>query len=247
MKTAPKRALGIDFGGSGIKGGVVDLGRGRLVSERFRIPTPRPAKPRPVAEVIAEVVNHFGWRGRVGCTVPGVVRNGRVETASNIHKSWIGVNAEQFLSRQLGRSVAVLNDADAAGIAEIEWGVAAARRGVVLLLAFGTGIGSALFTDGRLVPNTELGHLEFGGRIAEHWTSARQQEEIGWQRWSRRVSRYIAYVDGIFSPDLIVLGGGITKEADKFLDLLEARPPLRVATLKNNAGIAGAALAAASK
>jgi len=240
-----RKALGIDFGGSGIKGGVVDLAGGRLVSERFRLPTPQPAKPRRVAEVVAEVVNHFRWRGRVGCTVPGVVRNGRVETAANIHPSWIGVNAERLLAGAIGRPVTVLNDADAAGLAEVEWGVVAARRGVVLLLTFGTGIGSALLVDGRLVPNTELGHLEYKGRVAEDWTSAQQQEAIGWSRWARRVNRYIAHVDRLFSPDLIVLGGGITKEADRFLHLLDVRPRVRIATLKNNAGIAGAALAAA--
>jgi len=168
-----------------------------------------------------------------------------VETAANIHPSWIGVNAERLLAGAIGRPVTVLNDADAAGLAEVEWGVVAARRGVVLLLTFGTGIGSALLVDGRLVPNTELGHLEYKGRVAEDWTSAQQQEAIGWSRWARRVNRYIAHVDRLFSPDLIVLGGGITKEADRFLHLLDVRPRVRIATLKNNAGIAGAALAAA--
>lgn len=244
-----RQMMGVDVGGSGVKGGIVDLSTGELVGERHKLATPKPATPPAVAKTIARVVGKAGWEGPVGCTVPAVVRHGVVHTAANIDPGWIGTDGTALLSEQLGRPVTLLNDADAAGIAEMRYGAAAghpAAGGVVILLTFGTGIGSAVFTGGRLLPNTEMGHLEMWGGSAEvrAAANARKAEGIGWQEWSERVSAYLQYVERLFWPDLFVFGGGVSRRHAKFLHYLDVRTPVVPAKLLNNAGIAGAALAA---
>ncbi|MEU4327656.1 polyphosphate--glucose phosphotransferase [Nonomuraea dietziae] len=232
--------LGIDIGGSGIKGAPVDLDKGRLSAERLRIPTPQPAKPEDVAEVVAQIVKHFEWKGPFGVTFPGVVVDDGVRTAANVHHSWVGVDAAQLFG-----GATVLNDADAAGLAEMRYGEGRGRKGTVLMLTFGTGIGSALFVDGILVPNTELGHLELHGKDAEHRASdrAREDHNLSWDKWAERVEEYLRHVEMLFSPALIVLGGGVSKKADKFLPHVKLDTPVVPAALQNEAGIIGAALA----
>ena len=221
--------FGIDIGGSGMKAARVNLSAsGQLVDERFRIPTPHPANPEAVADVVVDLVRHFEWEGPVGIALPSVVRNGIVHAAANIDESWIDVDAETLFSSLLKHDVVVMNDADAAGVAEMSFGAGAGRRGVVITLTFGTGIGSALFIDGHLVPNSELGHLEFRGESFERWAaaSARKREDLTWRKWARRVSKYLQTVDALFSPDVIIVGGGASKSAEKWVPLLEVRPKL---------------------
>ncbi|GGS66404.1 polyphosphate glucokinase [Planobispora rosea] len=242
------RALGIDIGGSGIKGAPVDLERGELIEERFRIPTPVPAVPEAVAEVVGRIAGHFSWIGPVGVTFPGVVLDGITMTAANLDSGWIGTDARGLFSAATGRPVAVLNDADAAGLAEVAAGAAKGEAGVVLMLTFGTGIGSALFIDGRLVPNTELGHLELGGKEAEKRASdhAREHHDLSWKEWAERVEDYLRHVEMLFSPSLIIIGGGVSKKSEKFLPLVRVRTRVVPAALLNSAGIVGAAMAAAA-
>ncbi|MEU1878615.1 polyphosphate--glucose phosphotransferase [Streptosporangium sp. NPDC020072] len=239
--------LGIDIGGSGIKGAPVDVARGELTQERLRIPTPIPSKPKAVAEVVAEIVAHFGWTGQVGVTFPGVVIDGVARTAANVDHEWIGTDARALFAGMTGLPTVVLNDADAAGVAEVAVGAARGEGGVVLMLTFGTGIGSALFVDGHLVPNTELGHLEIRGKEAEKRASdhAREEDELSWSKWAGRVEEYLRHVEALFSPSLIVIGGGVSKKADKFLPLVKVKTRVVPATLQNEAGIVGAAMAAA--
>ncbi|MFI6927046.1 polyphosphate--glucose phosphotransferase [Nonomuraea spiralis] len=236
--------LGIDIGGSGIKGAPVDTEAGELVQERLRIATPQPAKPEGVAEVVGRIVKHFEWDGPVGITFPGVVVDGVVRTAANVHHSWIGVDAAELFG-----GATVLNDADAAGIAEMTFGHGRDRGGTVLILTFGTGIGSALFADGTLVCNTELGHLELHGKDAEDRASARAREEhdLSWEKWAERVETYLKHVEMLFSPALIVIGGGVSKKADKFLPHVTIDTPVVPAALQNEAGIIGAARHAATR
>ncbi|MGH3950400.1 MAG: polyphosphate--glucose phosphotransferase [Pseudonocardiaceae bacterium] len=240
--------FGIDIGGSGIKGAVVDLDAGQLASERLRIATPEPATPDAIAEVVADIVETFDWDGPVGITVPCVVKRGVAQTAANIDPAWIGTDADDLFAKRLGRDVddiAILNDADAAGMAEVRFGDERARRGVVLLLTFGTGIGSALFIDGTLVPNTEFGHIEVDGEDGEDRAaaSARENEDLGYPEWAERVTRYLTALEKVVWPDLVVVGGGISKKSDKWVPLLTVRSTIGVASLKNHAGIVGAALA----
>ncbi|WP_344952389.1 polyphosphate--glucose phosphotransferase [Actinomadura miaoliensis] len=240
--------LGIDIGGSGIKGAPVDLDRGVLAAERLRVDTPQPAEPEPVARVLAEIVDHFGWTGPVGVTFPGVVIDGVTLSAANVSKKWLGLNARDLFATATGRDVTVVNDADAAGIAEMRHGAGRGADGTVVVLTLGTGIGSALFTEGVLVPNTEFGHLEINGREAEARASARVRDEEGlsWEKWAHRLSRYLRHLEALISPSLIVLGGGVSKKSDKFVPLLKGvRAPIVPAALVNNAGIVGAAMAAA--
>ncbi|MEU3687286.1 polyphosphate--glucose phosphotransferase [Streptomyces narbonensis] len=242
--------FGVDIGGSGIKGAPVDLERGALTEERHKVLTPQPATPDGVAGCVVEVVEHFGWTGPVGVTFPGVVTGSTIRTAANVDKAWIGVDAGTFLSERLGGlPVTVLNDADAAGVAEMTFGAGRGRKGTVILLTLGTGIGSALFVDGRLVPNTELGHLELKGHDAETRasTKAREDEDLSWEHWAkRRVTKYLAHVEMLFSPELFIIGGGVSRKADRFLPLIEGiRAEIVPAELQNNAGIVGAAMAAA--
>ncbi|MER7945916.1 polyphosphate--glucose phosphotransferase [Streptomyces sp. NPDC096079] len=241
--------FGVDIGGSGIKGAPVDLKHGVLAEERHKVLTPQPATPDGVAGCVAEVVAHFGWTGPVGVTFPGVVTGSTIRTAANVDKSWIGVDAGTLLSDRLGGlPVTVLNDADAAGVAEMTFGAGRGRKGTVILLTLGTGIGSALFVDGRLVPNTELGHLELKGHDAETRasTKAKEDEDLSWDHWAtRRLRKYLAHVEMLFSPELFIIGGGVSRKADKFLPLIEGiRAEIVPAELQNNAGIVGAGMAA---
>lgn len=242
--------LGIDIGGSGVKGNLVDPATGRLLSDRHKIPTPRPASPDAVADVVAEMVDHFEYEGPVGCTFPAIVRHGTVLSAANVDRSWIGTEAERLFSEATGRPFTVINDADAAGLAEVEFGAAAGRDGVVILLTLGTGIGSALFVDRILVPNTEFGHLHFDGHDpVEDWAAAnaRKEEGLAWSEWAARLGRFLRHLDRIFSPDLFVLGGGVSRRWEKWgadLDVGAAAVP---ALLQNEAGIVGAAMAASRR
>lgn len=241
--------FGIDIGGSGIKGAPVDLQIGRFAEERRRVPTPKPSTPEQVVQQVVGLVEAFGWQRPFGCTFPGVVQHGVVRTAANVDKSWIGVDLESLLQQATGLPVTVVNDADAAGVGEVRHGAAAGRPGVVLLTTLGTGIGSALLVDGTLVPNTELGHLEIDGYDAESRAadSAREREGLSWKDWAKRLQRYYSHVEMLFSPDLIVVGGGVSKKFDKFGPLLDVRAEMVPAVLRNDAGIVGAALLAADR
>ncbi|ATE53152.1 MULTISPECIES: polyphosphate--glucose phosphotransferase [Actinosynnema] len=243
------RGFGVDIGGSGIKGGLVDLEMGALDGERLRIATPQPSTPDAVADVVAEIVEKFGWDGPVGITLPCVVKRGVALSAANVDKGWIDTDAQALFARRLGRAadqVVVLNDADAAGVAEMEFGAGVGKDGLVVLLTFGTGIGSAVFLDGKLVPNTEFGHLEVDGHDAEKRAAASVKEDKGlsWAEWAPRVSRYVNVLENLIWPDLVIAGGGVSKKAEKWLPLLEVRTPVVAAALKNDAGIVGAAVAA---
>jgi polyphosphate glucokinase len=238
--------LGIDIGGSGIKGAPVDIRNGALLAPRFRIPTPQPAKPRPVARTVAAVARHFDWHGPIGCGFPSVVRCGVATSAANIHKKWIGTNAEAMFAEETGCPVVVINDADAAGLAEMSFGAAKGRSGVVLLITIGTGLGTAVFTDGYLLPNTEFGHIEIDGVNAESVTSdaARKREKLSWKKWGKRFNKYLNTMDYLLSPDLIILGGGVSKKHNLFLPYITIKTEVVPAHLLNEAGIIGAALAA---
>ncbi|WP_104530012.1 polyphosphate--glucose phosphotransferase [Blastococcus saxobsidens] len=243
------QGFGVDIGGSGIKGCLVDLDEGRLVGERVRIETPQPSLPEPVYDVVATIVNTFGWTGQVGVTFPGVMKSGVAHTAANVDKSWIGTDVDAGLSRYIPGEVTTLNDADAAGLAEMRYGAGRDRSGVVLMLTFGTGIGSALFVDGRLVPNTEFGHIQVDGEGGERRASAaaREREELSYPEWAARVDRYLDVLEAGLWPDLIIVGGGVSKKAHKWVPLLTTRTPVVPAELQNDAGIVGAALAAAEQ
>ncbi|MFF7469878.1 polyphosphate--glucose phosphotransferase [Streptomyces sp. NPDC008092] len=242
--------FGVDIGGSGIKGAPVDLDKGDLAQERCKVLTPHPATPDGVADGVKQVVDHFGWSGPVGLTFPGVITDGtHIRTAANVDKSWIDADARTLFSERLGGlPVTVVNDADAAGVAEMEFGAGRGRKGVVLLLTFGTGIGSALFVDGELVPNTELGHLELDGHDAEKKASSKVKEDhdLSWEQWAGRVNKYLAHVEMLFTPSLFIIGGGVSRKADKFLPYIEGiKAEIVPAQLQNNAGIVGAAMRAA--
>lgn len=238
--------FGIDIGGSGIKGAPVDLEKGRLADDRLRIETPKPSTPDAVAKVVGEILDHFGWKGEFGCTFPAVVQHGVTQTAANVDKSWIGADAQKALKSATGRKALVINDADAAGVAEVEFGAAAGNKGTVLVVTLGTGIGSALISRGKLVPNTELGHLELDGHDAETRAadSAREREDLDWETWGGRVNRYFGHVENLLWPDLIVVGGGVSKKFDKWSSYVDIRTKIVPADLLNEAGIIGAALLA---
>jgi polyphosphate glucokinase len=239
--------LGIDIGGSGIKGAPVDLDSGSLTAERYRLETPQPADPDHMLPVLKEVAAKFPGDGPVGVTFPGVVVRGVIRTAANVHKDWIGLDANTVFTELTKRPVTVLNDADAAGIAEMAFGAGRHKTGTVMLFTFGTGIGSAVFRDGELIPNTELGHLELHGKDAELRASDRAREEgdMSWSKWGSRVNEYLTHIEALFSPDLIIVGGGVSKKADKFLPEVSIKAEIVPAALQNNAGIVGAAMAAA--
>jgi polyphosphate glucokinase len=243
--------FGVDIGGSGIKGCPVDIDGGVLAEERLRISTPQPSTPEAVADAVAEIVEKFHWQGPVGITLPCVVKQGIAHTAANIDKRWIGTDAKELFARRLDRApkdVVVLNDADAAGMAEMRTGAGAGRNGLVVLLTFGTGIGSAMFVDGKLIPNTEFGHIEVDGHDAETEAAASVKDtlELSYGEWAPRVDRYLRALESFLWPDLIIAGGGVSRKADKWLPLLENRTPIVAAALRNDAGIVGAATAAAS-
>lgn len=236
--------LGIDIGGSGIKGAPVNLRTGELAAERVRIPTPKPATPQAVADVVRHILDHFEWSGPFGCTFPSVVQNGVTRSAANVDRSWIDTNADALLHRVTGRPAHVVNDADAAGYAEAAFGAAKGHNGMVIVSTLGTGIGSALIYRGQLVPNTELGHLEIDGDDAETKAadSAREREALDWATWAARLTRYYRHLEDLFWPDLIVIGGGVSKKSAKWLSMVQTRTPLVPAQLRNEAGIVGAAL-----
>ena len=238
--------LGIDIGGSGVKGAPVDTVRGELIAERYRLPTPQPSDVTSVVAAVVEVAGQFAGYDRVGITFPGVVVDGVVRTAANVDKSWIDAPAAQLFTEQLGHPVSVLNDADAAGVAEVTYGAGRDQRGLIMMLTFGTGIGSALFFDGKLIPNTEFGHIELHGKDAELTASDRVREEEGmsWEKWASRVEKYLRHVEALLSPRLFIIGGGVSKKAERFVPLIDIRTPMVPAMLLNNAGIIGAAVTA---
>jgi len=244
------KVLGIDFGGSGIKGAVIDTESGELLTERIRLATPEGARPLDVANVVKEIINRLDWKGPVGMGFPSVVMHGTIFTAANIDKGWIGINAEEMLSQSTGTRFFVVNDADAAGIAEMRFGVGKEiKKGIVLFLTIGTGIGSAIFNDGVLLPNTELGHLEVRGKEAERRASdaTRQNKDLKWDEWAKRLQEVLVTYENLFWPDLIVLGGGVSKDWYEYGPELQLRSKIMPARLLNQAGIIGAALYTASK
>ena len=240
--------LGIDIGGSGIKGAPVDTQTGQLTKERFRIPTPKPATPEKVVEVVQEIVSHFDWKDGIGCTFPARIKKGVARTAANVDKAWLGTNVESLIEERTKCPTVVINDADAAGVAEMAFGAGKGRKDIVMLLTFGTGIGSALFVDQVLVPNTEFGHLELHGSSAEHYAadSARKNNDLKWSEWAQRVQEYLDVVEFLFAPDLIIIGGGVSKpnKRAKYLHELYTNADLVTAELQNEAGIIGAAFRA---
>ncbi len=240
--------LGIDIGGSGIKAAPVEVTTGTLTRERIKVLTPRPAKPEAIAEAVRGVVAEFGWSGRAGITFPGVVTNGVIRTAANLDSTWIGVGARDLFGTATGLEVQVINDADAAGQAEMRFGAGTGQKGTVVMLTFGTGIGSALFIDGILVPNTEFGHIEIRGKDAEKRASERAREvhDLDWAHWAGLVDEYMSHLEALLWPDLFIVGGGVSRKADKFLPLLEGLSARVVpAKMHNDAGIVGAALTGA--
>jgi polyphosphate glucokinase len=238
--------LGIDIGGTGIKGAPVDLDKGTLAADRFRIPTPPGGSPGDVARVVGEIVAHFDTTGPVGCTLPAVMRHGVALTAANVDMAWIGTDAQALFEGEVRRPFVVVNDADAAGIAEVEHGAGRDEAGTIVLVTLGTGIGSALFTEGVLVPNTEFGHLEIRGKAAEQRASekAREEHDLSWDKWAKRVNEVLIHIEALICPDLFIIGGGVSKKSEKFLPLLEVRAKVVPAQLLNEAGIVGAAIAA---
>jgi polyphosphate glucokinase len=240
--------VGIDIGGTGIKGAPVDLTTGALTAERIRMLTPSPATPSAVAAVVVPLLDEIGVDGPIGVTLPGVVTGGDLRTAANIDKKWLGMDVVELFEKATGRPVAVVNDADAAGIAEMKFGAGAGRRGVVMMITLGTGIGTALFVDGALVPNTELGHLHLHHGEAEHWAadSARERDDLSWEEFGERVNHYLALIQRLFWPDLIIVGGGASKKAEKFFTQFTVDTEVVPAALQNEAGIVGAAMLAPS-
>ncbi|MEP7312189.1 MAG: polyphosphate--glucose phosphotransferase [Pseudomonadota bacterium] len=240
--------LGLDVGGSSIKAGLVDVDSGQPLTPLASVPTPQPATPERVVDAIVALDRSFAARGPVGLALPSVVQQGVARTAANIDQSWLGARPAQLLGARLGRPVVCINDADAAGLAEMRWGAGRGSSGVVIMLTFGTGIGSALFTDGRLLPNTELGHLQIDGRDAETWASARVRtaEALDWPAWAERVNVYLARMHALFWPDLFILGGAVSENFRAFAPLLVSPTEIRAAAFAGQAGIMGAALAAAT-
>ncbi len=237
--------LGIDIGGSGIKGAPVDTVTGLLTQERFRIPTPKPATPETVTDVVAQIVDHFDWKEALGCAFPARIKKGIARTAANIDKSWLGTNVADLIESKTRCPNVVLNDADAAGVAEMAFGAGRNRNDLVMLLTFGTGIGSALFMNRVLIPNTEFGHLEMHGSSAEHYAadSARKKEDLKWGEWAQRVQEYLDILEFLIAPDLIIVGGGVSKphKSVKYMHELYTNADLVAARLQNDAGIIGAA------
>ena len=240
--------LGIDIGGSGIKGAPVDVDQGNMIAPRHRIPTPQPSVPEAVGHVVAQIAEHFKWSGPIGCTFPAVVKSGVVYSTANVDDSWVGTNGEALLTEKTGCKVLLLNDADAAGIAEMEFGAGRGQAGVVILLTLGTGIGSAIFVNGTLVPNTEFGHMEVRGKDAEDRASdrIRKAQDLNWKQWTTRLNEFLNRMETLFSPDLFVLGGGVSKKHEKYLHYLETKAEIVPAQLLNEAGIIGAAIATKS-
>ena len=238
--------LGVDIGGSGIKGAPVDIKTGKLLAERHRIPTPHPVTPKAVAKTLNKLVQHFEWNGPIGCGFPAVVQKGVIRTAANIDKSWVGVDAAALFSEITGFPTSVINDADAAGLAEIQFGAGKDKSGVIILITVGTGLGTATFFNGTLLPNTEFGHVPMNGKIAEHYASdsVRKRKELSWKQWARRFDEYLLLLHRLLTPDLFIIGGGASKKHDKFLRYFTIETEVVPAQLRNEAGLIGAALAA---
>jgi polyphosphate glucokinase len=239
------QALGIDIGGSGIKAAPVDVTAGKLLAERLKVETPQPSTPQAVAGVVAELTRSFSWSGPVGITFPGIVVDGTTRTAANVDRAWIGLDARSLLAQAIGLRVSMLNDADAAGTAEMEFGAGKGATGTVLMLTFGTGIGSALFVDGMLVPNTEFGHVQLHGADAEKRASenARERHGLSWEKWAARVDEYLQHMEALLSPRLIIIGGGVSRKSERFVPLLTGvRASIVHAAMHNDAGIVGAAM-----
>ncbi|MEW5870946.1 MAG: polyphosphate--glucose phosphotransferase [Chloroflexota bacterium] len=237
--------LGIDIGGSGIKGAPVNIQTGEMLAARHRIPTPEPSKPALVAEVVAAIAQQFDWHGPIGCGFPAAMHQGVALTAANIHKKWIGTNAAGLFAEATGCPVCVINDADAAGMAEIAFGAGHERNGVIIVVTVGTGLGTALFSDGYLLPNAELGHIEMDGQDAELSASdaARKREKLSWKQWGKRLDAYLLRLEHLFWPDLFILGGGVSKKYERFTPYLSVQAEVTPAQMLNDAGIIGAALA----
>ena len=240
------QVLGIDIGGTGIKGAPVETETGELVAERYRLLTPDPSTPKKVATTVAEVVRHFDWHGPVGCGFPAVVKHGVVYTAANVSDKWVGTDAEALLGEATQCPVVMINDADAAGLAEMRFGAGRDQDGIVLVITLGTGIGTAIFVSGHLLPNTELGHIEIEGRDAEEWAAevVRKQQKLSWKEWGRQVDKYLKTMEQLIWPDLIIIGGGASKKHEKFFPNLTVQTKVVPAEMLNEAGIVGAALAA---
>ena len=238
--------LGIDVGGSGIKGAPVDIATGELTAERLRIKTPDGAEPEPVADVVAEIAKSFNWSGPIGIGFPAPIKAGVTMMAANVSEKWVGTNADDLFTKITGCDCTMINDADAAGLAEMEFGAGKGQPGTVILITLGTGIGTAIFHRGHLLPNTEFGHLEMKGRDAEHRASdaVRQREDLSWKKYAKRLNKYLAEMEKLFWPDLFIVGGGISKKSDKYIPLLTITTPVITAQFLNEAGIVGAALAA---
>ncbi|MEP7136450.1 MAG: polyphosphate--glucose phosphotransferase [Chloroflexota bacterium] len=240
--------LGIDVGGSGIKGAPVDTKTGKLLAERVRIKTPKKAEPQPVADVVAEIAKSFDWKGPIGIGFPAPIKSGVALMAANVSSKWVGTNVDELFTKTTGCDCTMTNDADAAGLAEMKFGAGKGQPGTVILLTLGTGIGSAIFYHGNLLPNTEFGHLDMNGKDAEHRASdaVRQREELSWKKYAKRLNKYLVMMNKLFWPDLFIIGGGISKETEKYIPLLKIETPIVPAQFLNEAGIVGAALAARS-
>jgi len=239
------QVLGIDVGGSGIKGAPVDTETGQLVAERLRIKTPKGAEPEPVAKVVAEISQSFNWKGPIGIGFPAPIKAGVAMMAANISEKWVGTNADELFEKTTGCTSVTVNDADAAGLAEMAFGAGRGQPGTVIMVTLGTGIGSAIFYRGKLLPNTEFGHLEMKGRDAEHRASdaVRQLEDLSWKKYAKRLNKYLAAMQKLFWPDLFIIGGGISKVSEKYIPLFTIETPIVPAQFLNEAGIVGAALA----
>lgn len=240
------KALGIDVGGSGIKGAPVDVKTGKLLGERLRIKTPKKAEPQPIAEVVAEIAKSFDWQGPIGIGFPAPIKGGVAMMAANVSDKWVGTNADELFTKVTGCDCTLINDADAAGLAEMKFGAGKGHPGTVIMITLGTGIGTAIFHNGHLLPNTEFGHLDMDGKDAEHRASdaVRQRQDLSWKKYAKRLNEYLTAMENLFWPDLFIIGGGISKEAENYVPLLSLTTPVVTAQLLNEAGIVGAALAA---
>ncbi|HJS20266.1 MAG TPA: ROK family protein [Anaerolineales bacterium] len=240
------QVLGIDVGGSGMKGAPVDTETGTLLVERFRIKTPKNAEPQPMAEVVAEIARNFDWKGPIGVGFPAPIKGGVAMMAANISDKWVGTNADELFTKVTGCDCTLINDADAAGLAEMKFGAGMGQPGTVIMITLGTGIGTAIFHRGKLLPNTEFGHLDMKGMDAEHRASdaVRQREKLSWKKYASRLNKYLLQMEKLFWPDLFIIGGGLSKEPENYVPLLTIETPVVIAQLLNEAGIVGAALAA---